>query len=35
LEDSRIRTGVLPSHPVPGLDDDADTPLGGVPVAIS
>ena len=33
LQDSRIRTGVLPSREALGADDDADTPVHGVPTA--
>jgi hypothetical protein len=35
LLDSRLRTGALPQHVDLALDDDADTPLGGVPIARS
>ena len=33
LRDSRIRTGTLPSQPEVASDDDADTPIDGVPAA--
>ncbi|MDB4916702.1 MAG: protein kinase [Gemmatimonadetes bacterium] len=33
LQDSRIRTGTLPSFEADGTNDDADTPASGVPAA--